>query len=127
MLMCYRRYEKAMTAATLSSMPGFEWCIRPACKSGQIHDEGDAAPIFTCQACGHKHCTECKRDWHPGSSCENLRRKLLEAEEEALAAERRLQEEAASQIEVQRVAKVCPQCGVNIQKSTGCDHMTCEL
>jgi len=114
-----------MTAATFSKLPDFEWGTNAACKSGQIHDEGDVAPIFTCKACSHKHCIECKRDWHPGFSCEDLRREL--AKEESHAAERKRQEEEASEVEVQRVAKVSPQCGVNIQKSTGCDHMTCKL
>jgi hypothetical protein len=52
--------------AVLSADPDFVYCLSSACSSGQIHIGDD---IFTCTACGHKHCVGCKSDWHPGRTC----------------------------------------------------------
>jgi len=37
-----------------------------------------------------------------------------------------MREEAASEVEVKRVAKICPNkaCGARIEKISGCNHMT---
>ncbi|CAG8566448.1 4681_t:CDS:2 [Ambispora gerdemannii] len=52
----FERYQKLSLVAALSKMDDFYWCLNPNCDSGQIHYEGDAAPIMTCQSCLKKTC-----------------------------------------------------------------------
>ncbi|CAG8538978.1 2300_t:CDS:2 [Ambispora gerdemannii] len=52
----FKRYQKLSLVSALSQMSDFRWCSNPQCDSGQIHYEGDAAPIMTCQSCSQKSC-----------------------------------------------------------------------
>ncbi|CAG8438467.1 5697_t:CDS:2 [Ambispora gerdemannii] len=52
----FERYQKLSLVSALSQMDEFYWCLNPNCDSGQIHYEGDAAPIMTCQSCSKKTC-----------------------------------------------------------------------
>jgi len=56
--------------------------------------------------------------WHTDLTCD-------EYEEEQR--ERRMQEEASERL-VDETSKACPnpKCGIHIEKTTGCDHMTCK-
>ena len=65
-------------------------------------------------------------DWHEGETCDQFdeRRKQKERKEEAERAE----QEAKSQKVIETTTKKCPgkDCGYQIYKYTGCDHMTCK-
>ena len=111
-----RRYERASIRATLSADPDFRFCLSTTCDSGQLHPGGANEPIFSCQACGHKHCVSCETNWHEDQTCEQYQATL----------HRNTENDEQSQQEVNRISKPCPQCRVPIQKHTGCDHMTCE-
>ncbi|CAG8560045.1 5500_t:CDS:2 [Ambispora gerdemannii] len=52
----FERYQKLLLALALSQIDDFYWCLNPNCGSGQIHYEGDIAPIMTCQSCSKKTC-----------------------------------------------------------------------
>ncbi|CAG8513424.1 12610_t:CDS:2 [Ambispora gerdemannii] len=52
----FERYQKLSLVSALSQIDDFYWCLNPNCDSGQIHYEGDAAPIMTCQSCSKKTC-----------------------------------------------------------------------
>lgn len=111
-----RRYERASIRATLSADPDFRFCLSTTCDSGQLHPGGANEPIFSCQACGHKHCVSCETNWHEDQTCEQYQATL----------HRNTENDEQSQQEVNRISKPCPQCHIPIQKHTGCDHMTCE-
>ncbi|GBB83223.1 hypothetical protein RclHR1_00100027 [Rhizophagus clarus] len=49
------RYDTLLLHQTLSEIPEFRWCKNSGCNSGQIHFEGDDAPIMTCRDCGQNH------------------------------------------------------------------------
>ncbi|KAK5118181.1 hypothetical protein LTR85_008161 [Meristemomyces frigidus] len=110
----YERYLDSEFKATLSADPDFRWCIAPACKSGQVHSEGD---IFRCVACAHKSCVNCNVAWHAGEGCEAFQARVKAQPEE----------EEASAKALKKIAKLCPGCARNIQKTGGCDHMTCRM
>lgn len=130
-----------MTRATLSGMTDFHQCLNPACTSGQIHPDGEMEPIFTCNECGHQHCVLCNRNWHPGVLCDGSLAfegddiedgddaDRQQQEQERIERERifkqRMAEEEASTKRVSAISKPCPECGVNIDKYEGCDHVTC--
>ena len=59
---------------------------------------------------------------HDNETCEEY----LDRLESAKQKRKRDKEDKASAKEVKRIAKECPGCGAQIQKTSGCDHMTCE-
>lgn len=67
-----------------------------------------------CNSCQFVWCFKCHAPWHNGLKCREYRKgdKLLRT--------------WASVIEHgQRNAQKCPQCKIHIQRTEGCDHMTC--
>nr|XP_019947503.1 PREDICTED: probable E3 ubiquitin-protein ligase RNF217 isoform X1 [Paralichthys olivaceus] len=67
-----------------------------------------------CENCQFVWCFKCHAPWHNGLKCRDYRKgdKLLRT--------------WASVIEHgQRNAQKCPQCRIHIQRTEGCDHMTC--
>ncbi|XP_024147067.1 probable E3 ubiquitin-protein ligase RNF217 [Oryzias melastigma] len=67
-----------------------------------------------CSNCQFVWCFKCHAPWHDGIKCRDYRKgdKLLRS--------------WASVIEHgQRNAQKCPQCKIHIQRTEGCDHMTC--
>uniref|UniRef100_A0A4W6ELG8 RBR-type E3 ubiquitin transferase n=1 Tax=Lates calcarifer TaxID=8187 RepID=A0A4W6ELG8_LATCA len=67
-----------------------------------------------CSNCQFVWCFKCHAPWHNGLKCRDYRKgdKLLRT--------------WASVIEHgQRNAQKCPQCRIHIQRTEGCDHMTC--
>jgi len=110
----FERFDTAMLLQALSKMPEFRWCKNPRCNSGQIHHEGDDAPIVTCQACGQKSCYTHDIPWHKDTTCSNY----YEVKRGNDEATRRL---------LEKETKQCPKCGVRIIKDDGCNHMTCKI
>uniref|UniRef100_A0A4W3I9P8 RBR-type E3 ubiquitin transferase n=1 Tax=Callorhinchus milii TaxID=7868 RepID=A0A4W3I9P8_CALMI len=67
-----------------------------------------------CPTCQFVWCFKCHSPWHEGLNCREYRKgdKLLR--------------HWASEIEHgQRNAQKCPKCKIHIQRTEGCDHMTC--
>jgi hypothetical protein len=122
----------------LSADGNFLYCHGEGCSSGQIHDTGMEGPIFRCAACGYRMCTAHDPiiPFHENESCTHysarIAREIAQAEEEERArtqqeeARVRREQEAASAAEVAKSSVECPGCGVQIQKTEGCDHMTCK-
>lgn len=72
--------------------------------------------IRQCESCSHIWCKDCKHSYHgdhEGKLC-------WELEERAGA------EEQANREMITRSCFNCPECGVNIEKNGGCNHMTCQ-
>ncbi|KAI9719698.1 MAG: hypothetical protein M1828_006131 [Chrysothrix sp. TS-e1954] len=118
-------FEKLVDALVTSILDEFadeaESQIRPvahesilASDSGQLHSD-DSEPIFTCQECGTKACTVCNVPWHPEQTCAD--RQLETVNDDELKSKRVLA----------KISKSCPQCTAQIEKTGGCDHMTCRL
>ncbi|KAF1841757.1 uncharacterized protein K460DRAFT_255016, partial [Cucurbitaria berberidis CBS 394.84] len=103
------------TRATLEAIPGFRWCITKGCQSGQV--QAPSIAKFRCVACKKIHCVEHNVAWHTGETCKEYdyrtNKKLKRAEE------------AASKQLILETTKKCPGCKKTIEKSYGCDHMTC--
>ncbi|QIW94743.1 hypothetical protein AMS68_000261 [Peltaster fructicola] len=116
--------------------PGWQWCLNPSCKSGQVHGElakSDAVPSrqtrkskkdepavqpFICKACKMQYCVPCTAVWHKGQTCEQYQDKVDR---------RHAQDIAASSELVDRIAKDCPNptCKVKTEKDGGCPHIWC--
>lgn len=106
-----------MTRAALREVPKYRECMAQSCKSGRIHDPAVDGNIFCCSECGFRVCTTHEVPFHDGETCEeyNERTKIVWKK----------QEEQSIQT-ISRISKPCPNCQVNIQKTQGCDEMTCK-
>ncbi|KAA0159681.1 hypothetical protein FNF28_05786 [Cafeteria roenbergensis] len=71
----------------------------------------------SCVACGLSSCAACNEPAHPGLSCADRKRGLHQTALGTLAANLR-----ANPAHPERL---CPGCGMHVQKTEGCDHITC--
>jgi E3 ubiquitin-protein ligase RNF14 len=123
------RFDELSMRSFLSADANFLYCLAEGCPSGQIHDTGAEGPIFRCAACGYRMCTahDPVIPFHENEVCTQYNERTEREKAEAEEADRvRFQQEEASAAEVGRSSVECPGCGVQIQKTTGCDHMTCK-
>ncbi|CAD0084675.1 unnamed protein product [Aureobasidium vineae] len=72
----FAKCERASIRATLAADPDFKFCFSSTCDSGQLHPSGASEPIFSCQACRHKHCVVCETNWHEDQTCSEYRATL---------------------------------------------------
>ncbi|KAF2741423.1 hypothetical protein EJ04DRAFT_423048 [Polyplosphaeria fusca] len=120
----YERYDFLATRSALNDDPNFRWCRGPSCNSGQIHMNGVEGNIFRCVACGFRVCVIHEDTWHEGETCADYDYRVSGKKEQ----DQQLAEEATSQyLEGNEQIKKCPgaKCGWKIEKTHGCDHMTC--
>jgi len=110
----FQQYDKLLLSKMLSSLPSFRWCKSSCCGSGQEHASGDTAPIMRCHACQKRSCFTHDVPWHEGRTCKDY--------DDLLAQDC---SEIANEEYKRRMTKPCPQCKTSIEKSSGCDHMTC--
>lgn len=103
------KYDTYLATALLENMPEFVWCAH-GCGSGQLHPSED--PQVNCIVCDRATCFFHHVPWHEGLTCE---------EYDAFGA----MQDAVSLKYLKNFTKQCPTCNVNIEKNSGCDHMTC--
>jgi E3 ubiquitin-protein ligase RNF14 len=118
----YERFDQLSARSVLNDDPNFRWCRAPNCQSGQIHISGIEGNIFRCIACGHRICVIHEDTWHEGETCEEYDYRSSGKKER----DQKQQNEASVQA-ISKLTKKCPgqNCGWNIEKNDGCDHMTC--
>ncbi|KAF2807483.1 uncharacterized protein BDZ99DRAFT_523095 [Mytilinidion resinicola] len=120
----YAKFDALSAREALNDDPNFRWCRGPNCKSGQIHESDVSGNIFVCVDCGFKVCTVHEGVWHEGETCEEYDYRTSGRKEK----DQKAQEEASA-AEIAKITKKCPgkrgNCGWNIEKNDGCDHMTC--
>ena len=100
------KYDRFRTNAEIALDPNARWCPTPNCESVMIGGDGRGRKL-KCSKCGGMVCFSCNERWHEGRSCE-------EAASSVMAAYK-----AAHDV------KACPQCAATIERSEGCNHMTC--
>ncbi|TFK57437.1 hypothetical protein OE88DRAFT_1651154 [Heliocybe sulcata] len=124
-----------------------DFCQTPIPKPKTVTDDDSGwNRLRTCHECGYSFCAYCKRTWHgPHTSCpipftasfivdylahepgsparlqiesrygkNNVKRLVLQYDEDK-----------ANREYMQKETTTCPSCDVNVQKSHGCNHMTC--
>ncbi|KAI5792557.1 hypothetical protein DFH27DRAFT_569450 [Peziza echinospora] len=105
---------EASFAGHVQSLPGtYSYCPTPDCPTVYtVTPLDDDQHITTCSQCLVGICTTCKAPAHYGQSCHQHQQPTdLE--------ERFTEWKAASGV------KDCPRCGIGMQKTMGCNHMTC--
>jgi len=121
-----QRYNELLNKKDYEAVPNFRWCSNPKCKAGHIIENGgngpwyeirlitDSISFFTCFDCKSKTCFTCSVPWHSGYTCEQYK----------AGQEEQKHSESRSGAWLNANAKLCG-CGRRVQKTSGCDHMTC--
>ena len=110
----FEQYDQHLIRCYLEQMPEFVWCAF-GCGSGQLHNFVETSnPTVTCVKCNRCTCFKHRAIWHTDMTCDQY--DLLNSQSS---------ETDANNKWLELFSKQCPQCHWHIQKSEGCDHMTC--
>lgn len=145
------RLDELTVKAKMEADPSVSYCPRSGCQAPVVRlssdeNSGHWERFRECLSCGFAFCAWCSRSWHGPTSCpvsfqsELIRRYLSLAEsspDRALMEQkfgrktlenlvRRYQEEQQTQQWLSDYTTPCPTCGIAIEKSYGCNHMTCK-
>ena len=133
----FERYDKLLLQRTLDTMRDIVYCPRPTCRCVTVRDETNMGQCPSCLFC---FCLLCKRAWHGVAACRLLPDDLKQLREtwETLGDEERqhLQAQYGKNLQsafqeydsykwIDSNAKKCPVCSANIEKTHGCNKMTC--
>ncbi|KXS21338.1 RWD-domain-containing protein [Gonapodya prolifera JEL478] len=150
----FERYDSLWQKKQLESRSDICFCPRPFCQAPaniQESESGDQTGVrmATCTHCGFCFCAVCQRSWHGNSTKICNWRSFAPIVESYLKAsqsgditqvtflEKRYGEkmlrkmardwenERESRKWLVENSKDCPECGLHVQKSDGCNHMTC--
>ncbi|KAF2031325.1 hypothetical protein EK21DRAFT_63624, partial [Setomelanomma holmii] len=121
----FRSFDELTTRVVYESIPNYRWCISKGCKSGQVHPP--STNRFRCRSCRKSHCIVHLRPEHKGETCGEYDYSVCDKQLIPCRTNKDIkkQEEAASKKIIEQTTKRCPGCKRSIEKSFGCDHMTC--
>ena len=102
-----RKTKHLILNAAVAKDPSSKWCSNDACSgiAKKIADRNAAA----CSQCTTLSCTQCPMSYHPGKKCEEV------------------WDAGVVDLKNQEGWQNCPKCNALVEKSTGCDHMTCTM
>ncbi|KDR80944.1 hypothetical protein GALMADRAFT_91633 [Galerina marginata CBS 339.88] len=111
-------FQSLVEAAFLSYLDQhpqeLKYCTTPDCK--QMYRHREEPTVLQCPSCFSTICAACDEEAHDGMTCQERRLHKNPAEQE------RLNEQLAAA----NGYKKCPQCKVWIEKTEGCNHMSCK-
>ncbi|BGP42490.1 hypothetical protein JCM10450v2_006585 [Rhodotorula kratochvilovae] len=139
-----QRWEWLRDKVRVESDPTIAFCPRELCQAAVPKLSDDEEKLRVCPACNYSFCQFCKTGWHgyrnpcslPQSSTivssylegDDAVRRSLEARYGASNIKRLVaafEEERALRAWLDKNATECPGCSAWVQKSAGCNHMTC--
>jgi hypothetical protein len=95
----------------------FLHCPTPNCSYIFALDPNDEeAHHLRCELCKEHYCLKCRVKYHKGKSCITYRKDTLSVGEETLLLLAYLH---------RNKVKACPQCAQYVERSSGCQHMSC--
>jgi len=106
------QYEKAKQIQQVKADPNCRYCPSPDCGHPQIWNGGE--PQMTCSLCGNAFCAACRTLWHSEETCEQNMLDNAPVDELTLKWKHR------------HDVRACPNCGIEICKSSGCPKMRCK-
>ncbi|TKY85641.1 hypothetical protein EX895_005180 [Sporisorium graminicola] len=145
------RLDQLTVKAKIEADPSVSYCPRSGCQAPVVRlssdeNSGHWERFRECLSCGFAFCAWCSRSWHGPTSCpvsfqsELIRRYLSLSPlspDRALMEQkfgrktletmvRKYEEEQQTQQWLSDYTTPCPTCGIAIEKSYGCNHMTCK-
>ncbi|KAI0296600.1 hypothetical protein BC826DRAFT_908281 [Russula brevipes] len=146
------REKKATERGESINHPSIVLCPISLCQTpvprplADVQDETGWVRLRTCPSCNYSFCSICKRTWHgPLSDCpieieeklvieytettddspirKTMHRRYGKRNLERLVAKRK--EARANREWLEKSTMACPKCQVHVEKSMGCNHMTC--
>ncbi|KAL7721492.1 RBR-type E3 ubiquitin transferase [Entamoeba marina] len=107
----YDKYLNTLTRLHLETDPDVRYCEK--CGNVMIGEKG--ITMMRCSKCKYAFCFKCKEPWHADFTCEEYKQwKLDHAKGDNAYADF-----------LRNHTKPCPKCKKPIEKSGGCNHMTC--
>lgn len=123
-----------------------EFCQTPVPKPAESDGDSGWARLRTCPSCSYSFCAFCKRTWHgPLTDCPisfaetflieymelpvdspkrvNIERRFGKTNLRRMVA--KYEEEQMNKKWLEDSTMACPGCHVHVEKSLGCNHMTC--
>lgn len=128
----FQRYDQFLLNQAVNSESTYRACAHSGCKSGGLCDPKNDS-FVTCGSCERLSCIVCNTPHHAGKSCAENQAEMREIENlreaEVKFAAARKEEDKKCLAYVSKKTKACPNkdCGINIQKKGGCDHMACKF
>ena len=124
----FERWEDLTLKRALDRMADASYC--PRC--GTISLEDLEENCADCPKCFFVFCTLCEEGRHPGVECVGpetrlaiLKQKAAGGGKDAVTELRRKEQEYLNLIELEKFTKPCPTCGMAIERTEGCNKMTC--
>ena len=122
----YERYHRFGAEECLRQMGGI-FCPAANCSAGLIPEPGQRR--IECLECKYVFCGRCQNAYHAGrcTTAEVQQAARGENPNRFNQNVERARWAAASERYVKEISKLCPGCGAAIQKTEGCNHMTCSV
>ena len=102
--MFQQNFEDFKEKASIINDPNKKFCPTANCKS--YFRKNPLNKFVTCQN-GREWCYECLKEWHDGTTCEEIQDKEFQLWSKG------------------KILKKCPRCQIYTEKNEGCNHMTC--
>ncbi|KAL0488861.1 hypothetical protein AKO1_013547 [Acrasis kona] len=110
-------YDQHSLERVISTNPHqFLNCYTPGCEYVFFHDGGQDEHDFLCPKCNKRYCLKCKVEYHNQITCEQYQKWAQENETSDMAFE---------EYKKKSNGKPCPTCRHFVEKTMGCDHMSC--
>jgi len=109
-----RHFTQSFSSYIQTHPKEYRFCPTPDCET--VYGVTTTSKIFTCPQCLIGICTTCCTESHDSQSCDEFQRTITTELHEKLF------HRWCNENEV----KNCPTCKSNVEKDTGCHHMTCK-
>ena len=111
----FSKYETLAFNQAIDKDKDFSWCPTPDCKFAFVFDEKTADCQLKCPVCERHYCLSCRVAYHEGITCEEYQRNHVLSEND---------KEFVAYAQGQKF-KQCPKCNFWVERTMGCDCMTC--
>lgn len=107
-----RLYEKMEQRNEIRSAIAEQTIACPFCSIEVIDERPEHIRLFHCpnRDCLRLSCSECMKEYHGQSMCTTMQDKIRKDKEEE---------------DTYNIIKSCPNCNIDIERTTGCNHMKC--